>query len=154
MENVAPLKLGPGTLSLVVRSFLGGKPDYLGLDLLRDTLPGLGRLLNPPAPHTLLPPFTTSHSDGGAWLRCLLGSQTHSQGDGIAQGEGHAQGTPQCWVQGQVLQECWQFVCSQSNLQGRRCIHVTNLETEALRSCDLLEESQPARGSAWMATQA
>lgn len=54
------LYLSSGSLYLIPGSGLGGKPDLLGLGLLRDSLSGLGRLCqHPQALHTALP---TSHA--------------------------------------------------------------------------------------------
>ena len=50
------LYLSSGSLYLIPGSGLGGKPDLLGLGLLRDSLSGLGRLCqHPQALHTCVP---------------------------------------------------------------------------------------------------
>lgn len=57
-----------------------------------------------------------------------------------------------CWARS--FRSVGSWCAHKATLQSRQCIHVTHLETEALRSCGSLEESPLERGSTWMEMQA
>ena len=110
------LKLSSRSLYLILCSCLGGKPDLLGLDLLRDTLSDLGRFCEPPSPlHTALPTRNKPQPCGGMAQR-PPGSQTHSHGSGDVYTVGSThRASLKGQVQGQILEGCWQLTCLQND---------------------------------------